>query len=92
MFDAIADPERRAALLRTQTSRAYARLFATDDGRVVLRDLFRFCGVARSSFAPGDPQTTSFEEGKRRVALRVAAMMRLNPETATEIAAENDNG
>lgn len=92
MFDSVTDPERRAALLRTKTARAYARLFATDDGRVVLRDLFRFCGVVRTSFAPGDPHTTSFEEGKRRVATRVVAMMRLTPEAAIEIAQENENG
>ena len=75
----------QAMTLQRRTRNAYKRLFATDDGQVVLRDLAKFCGVDRPSSVPGDPFATHVNDGMRRVALRVfnfinmsdAEMMRL---------------
>ena len=55
--------------------RAYRTVFATEEGKTVLADLYRFCGVEAQSFA-NDPCQTAFNEGRRRVALRIAHMIR----------------
>lgn len=58
--------------------RAYKRLFKTDDGKVVLEDLERFCGFYNTSVSEQDPNAyqTFFNEGKRRVYLRISGMIR----------------
>jgi hypothetical protein len=65
-----------ARLLRRR--HLYRFTFGTPEGQVVLRDLMRFCGVRQNSYVPGDPTTTAFNEGKRRVAIRIGAIMNLS--------------
>lgn len=57
--------------LQRRTRNAYKRLFATDDGKIVLKDLAQFCKIRQPSTVPGDPFETHTNEGMRRVALRV---------------------
>ncbi len=63
--------------------RAYGRLFKTDDGKVVRKDLESFCGFLKTSTnAEWNPHYVMFAEGKRRVYLRIRSM----------ITKENKNG
>jgi len=49
---------------------SYRRLFRTDDGVKVLKDLIEVCGYSRSSFDM-DPIKMGFYEGQRSVILRL---------------------
>jgi hypothetical protein len=48
--------------------------------RRILVDLARYCRVGQSSFVPGDPHQTAFNEGARDVFLHVAELCGLRPE------------
>jgi len=49
---------------------AYARLFESDDGRIVLEDLMRFCRARESTFHP-DSRVAAALDGRREVFLRI---------------------
>jgi hypothetical protein len=51
--------------------RAYQDLFQTENGKIVLKDLMRECHFLQPTFIPGDPLSGSFNEGKRRILLRI---------------------
>ena len=54
-------------------ARDYKKVFRTESGQRVLKDLERMCGYNDSSVNEQDPNElqTMFKEGKRRVYLRV---------------------
>jgi hypothetical protein len=52
-------------------SRSYKAVFNSPDGERVLADLLNFCGQYKCSHNPGDANSTAFNEGKRRVSLRI---------------------
>lgn len=56
-----------------ELAHAYKRLFASSDGKLVLKDLEFFCGQNKSSVCEQspNPHQTMFAEGKRRVFLRI---------------------
>lgn len=55
-------------LLRTRR-RAYRRTFDTDDGRIVLKDLHKFCMQTNPTT---DPNEAVFVQGLQRVFRRIA--------------------
>lgn len=61
-----------------ERAQAYKRLFQTDDGKLVLEDLERFCGFHNTSVSEQSPDAyqTFFNEGKRRVYLRINGFIR----------------
>lgn len=73
-----------------QVGGAYMTLFATVEGRDVLRDLANYCRVGTSSFVPGDPHQTAFNEGARDVFLHVAEMAGLSPADFPQLTKEQD--
>lgn len=54
----------------------YKDVFETDKGQEVLRDLEVFCGYNRISHVPGDACTTAYNEGMRRVVLRIISFLK----------------
>lgn len=65
-------------LARLKQRRAdYRAVFAGEAGRRVLADLYSFCLMDQPSFA-ADPHVTAFNEGRRRVFLRLAALLRMS--------------
>lgn len=58
---------------RQELIQAYKRLFQSDDGKIVKKDLESFCGFLRPSVSEHSPNSlqTHFNEGKRRVFLRI---------------------
>ena len=66
----------------------YRHIFESVEGRRVLADLYRFCGMMRPSFVAGRPDETAFNEGKRRVFLRLAGFMELDDERIRTMAGE----
>lgn len=61
---------------RRELAQAYKRLSMTDDGKIVFEDLEWFCGQNRPSVCEQSPDSlqTHFNEGKRRVYLRINGM------------------
>ena len=70
--------------------RAYRRALDpdTEAGRLVLADLAQECHVGRSTFRPGDPTASAFEEGKRAVWLHLAAMLDLPIDRLSDLVKE----
>lgn len=79
-------PRSRAqrAAAQLATAEAFVRLFAGEDGPVVLAEIARFGGVAETSMVePADPLMLAFNEGRRALALEILHGANL---TADEIA------
>jgi len=60
-----------------QRNRRYRLVFAGGAGAAVRDDLFRLGHVGRPTYVPGDPTATAFNEGKRFMALHIAALLNL---------------
>ena len=58
----------------------YRLVFAGPVGAQVRDDLFRLCHAGRPTYVPGDPVATAFNEGKRFMALHIAAILNLADE------------
>ena len=61
----------------TKRSQSYKQTFDTPQGKKVLADLRSFCKMNASSFAGSDTHTTSFNEGRREVFLRIMRFINL---------------
>jgi len=62
-----------------ELAHAYKRLFKTNDGKVVLKDLELLCGPNRVSVLNEmnpDPNQVLYAEGRRRVILRIYRFIR----------------
>ena len=75
MHDDQADSDVRLEILQSR----YRAVFEGDAGEDVLRDLYEFCGLYRQAHVAGDPFETAFNDGRRRVALRLHAMLSERP-------------
>lgn len=65
--------------------RMYNTVFDTPVGKDVLKDLMEFCKFLEPTYVPGDPTTTAYNEGMRRIILRILSIMNKNPEKQYEI-------
>ncbi len=63
-----------------QLKAAYARLFALDDGKKVLRDLTQKHFMFTNTLVENDSLTTAFNEGQRAVVLRILALLNQEPQ------------
>ena len=88
----------RAALFRKNDYRMVFQ--GSDAGKRVLADIYRFAGLDRQMHVPGDPFGTTFNDGMRRVALRIAKLLneddnkviqRLEGEDSYGVQAEDHN-
>lgn len=70
--------------------RSYRRLFETEDGKRVLRDLAKLCHAA-STTADADPREHARKEGKRQVWLRIQNMLHVPDADLVTMTKENDN-
>lgn len=52
----------------------YKTVFGGQDGEDVLLDILKFCKVNQPTYIPGDPHTSAFNEGMRRVGLRLLSL------------------
>lgn len=67
----------------------YAQTFSSEAGKRVLADLYRFCHMDQPSFAV-NPFVTAFNEGQRRVFLRVMGVLRLTDADIRRMSMESD--
>jgi len=83
------------AFTRRRRRADYRAVFTGPAGKRALADLYRFCGMGSPSFVPGRPDETAFNEGRRRVFLRIAAMLELDEDTIRRMIApdaDDDSG
>lgn len=66
----------------------YRAVFRSAEGREVLADLFRFCRVAEPVVVPGDPILTGYNDGLRRVALRIAKLVNMSDDDIMRLATQ----
>jgi hypothetical protein len=60
----------------------YKQVFGSPEGQKVLKDLMDFGGFMRPSYDPTNPHNTAFNEGSRRVLLRILSFM--NPKESID--------
>ena len=63
----------------------YKEVFNNNSGEFVLASIFDFAGFYKQSFVAGDPNSTSFNEGKRAVALHILQLLALKEEEIREL-------
>jgi hypothetical protein len=59
---------------------AYQTCFSGVAGETVLRDLYKFCNAMQPTHVMGNEYETAFNEGKRRVFLRIFHQMKIHDE------------
>jgi hypothetical protein len=70
-----------------KTLNAYRRLFSTDDGQIVLKDLMQVCNMSRSVIGR-DTHETYFNEGMRAVILRIIGTTNMEQQQVERIIVE----
>ncbi len=58
----------------------YKTVFASEQGKAVLKDLVENNYIKGSTFSVKHPHLTSFREGQRNAILRILAMLEMDPE------------
>jgi len=61
-----------------ELNKTYQRVFKSEDGETILKDLEKRCNVHNTSFS-NDPHETSFREGQRQVVLFIKSIINKNP-------------
>ena len=69
---------------------SYRRLFRTQDGERVLKDLMSVCGYSRSSF-DSDAVKMAFYEGQRAVILRIVKTVNMTDKEILDILRNIEN-
>lgn len=72
-------------MFNKELSKAYKSVFSTGDGKKVLKDLLRTGRYNEPTFVPNDPYTSAFNEGMRRMALRVVAFVEADLEKQVKL-------
>lgn len=73
---------------KNNISYAYKRLFSTEDGQIVLKDLMRAGHFDQPSF-DADPYLTAFNEGERHLLLRIIRTINSDPEKLLQLIKDN---
>jgi hypothetical protein len=63
----------------------YKRVFDTDPGHRVLKDLRKFCKIGQDILVPGDPHATAHNIGCQRVYLRIESILKMDADTIDAI-------
>lgn len=58
----------------------YRLVYATPEGRAMIHDLLRFCNFRAPVVVPNDPMMTGYNDGMRRVGLRIASFIGMTDE------------
>ena len=68
---------------------AYKNVFATEDGKKVLFDMMKACGMLHSNFDE-NPYATARNEGHRDSVLRILQILKHNPEKLRKFIQEQE--
>ena len=70
----------------------YRMVFGTEAGQRVLADILRLCAISQTTFVPGAPDLSAFNEGKRRVALEVVEVLTADPDALLRLMQSGETG
>lgn len=68
---------------------SYKKVFSSDDGKIVLKDLISKGGILKTSFVDRDPQGTAFNEGSRNLVLHILTILQTDASEIERIHKEN---
>ncbi len=71
-----------------ETVKAYKKVFESPEGKLILQDLVRECGLLNNSYR-GDTDDLLFNEGKRNVGLYILANINVDLVKLTELARQS---
>ena len=71
--------------------KSYKEVFESEAGKYVLADLYKFCGMDKPSYMEGSPDRTAYNEGLKRVGLRIKAILKHSDEELENIAKQYNN-
>lgn len=60
----------------TSRNRQYKNVFESEEGKLVLAELYKFCGLNRPSYVEGNPDRTAYNEGLKRVAYHIRSILK----------------
>lgn len=66
-------------------SKAYKDTFSSESGKRVFADILRMGRYNQPTFVPNDPYTSAFNEGMRRMALRVVSFVEADLEKQAKL-------
>jgi hypothetical protein len=69
-------------------TKAYRRLFDSEDGTMVLEDMCKMCNFNASTFS-NDPLEMAFNEGKRSIILRIMRVLKSDPTELFKLIEDN---
>lgn len=69
---------------------AYQKVFDSPEGKLVLSDIYKYTNTHDSTFDPSNPYVTSFNEGMRRVGLRIFSYVNMAPEEVRRISKQQE--
>lgn len=70
----------------------YRMVFGTEAGQRVLADILRLCAISQTTFVPGAPDLSAFNEGRRRVALEVIELITADPNALLRLMQTGETG
>lgn len=79
-------PLRDRVRLLFQRRHAYRTVFKSDEGRLILADLLRFARYHDPVIVPGDPLSTGFADGQRRIVTRIIKLTEMTEEQVLQMA------
>lgn len=68
----------------------YRRVFDTEPGHWVLKDMRKFCKIGQDVLVPGDPHQTAYNLGMQRVYLRIQSIMKMDEEMIDALSRGNE--
>ena len=68
----------------------YRTVFESEEGKVVLADLYKFCGLDRPSYVENSSDRTAYNEGMKRVALRIKGILNQDEEQLKQLLNQHD--
>jgi len=73
-----AQREYESTKLKLRLHQDYLTVFESPEGKNILHDLFRECGVFKTSQDERNPHITAFNEGRRSIGLLIQSRLRMD--------------
>jgi len=70
----------------------YRKVFSSDDGKEVLKDLMKVAHVLDCTYYSGDPHETAYREGERSIVLRILKTINTDPEQVLKMLEQDNQG
>lgn len=76
--------------IKTEIRTDYNNVFSTDEGKRVLSNLYKFCGVDKQIRVPGDPDATLHNASLHAVAQHIQGMLSQTVQQMFDLTKDSD--